>query len=615
MQFDPQYSENIIRNYQLLKEKKQKTTYNNSNSKNSQLDKLILKDSKVSRNRNETATNNISKLSKNDSKNDSKNGSFIINNHNSNLNQNVSQGNINISNGNGVPNNNSQFKISKAVQQVEIFLSTESICTTQVNSKNEKGSENFIKLNNNKQANHLNIDIRCKTEGKEREENNEKEGNNTEREMNKDKASNELKYDKYRKISNISNVKKETSSSNTEHDNRKYTNANNDFMQKNSKKLFNLKKKNKPRLNILSQPNYFNSENENEGNDQSILTIDINNESRIDNERMIDLKLCNDAHKMLMEYEHIILETSKREDKENEKESVKKYKNSIENDIDEITQIYDDVEKKMSREDYNLNEDLKYINNKKNSDEDRDKNKDLLNDSLNENSYKDNKNYDLIVNDSIIKEMNMDYVESPIKSIISDKERTKTIKLVDIEYRLVKNNNSTNNILNLLGTNDGNFDNKSNKNKVSYDNIACANMSKNYKTENTRSNSLYISSSNKQKLIKKNYNIDSNRQENIINEEVSVLNEREILLQTIVNELGNDLFMDLYDIIDKNTPQEFFFYDEDLIKSKIRVSLNEKYNNDRLMKGFQMIYEIYKVIFLTREEKIKISLNEMNEEN
>lgn len=614
MQFDPQYSENIIRNYQLLKEKKQKTACNNSNSKNSQLDKLILKDSKVSRNRSETATNNISKLSKNDSKNDSKNGSFIVNNHNSNLNQNISQGNININN--GVPNNNSQFKVSKAVQQVEIFLSTESICTTQVNSKNEKGSENFIKLNNNKQANHLNIDIRCKTEGKEREENNEKEGNNTEREMNKDKASNELKYDKYRKISNISNVKKETSSSNKEQDNRKYVNTNNDFMQKNSKKLFNLKKKNKPRLNIISQPNYFNSENENEGNDQSILTVDINNESRIDNERMIDLKLCNDAHKMLMEYEHIILETSKREDKENEKESVKKYKNSIENDIDEITQIYDDVEKKMSREDYNLNEDLNNINNNKNLDEDR--NKDLLNDSLNENSYKDNKNYDLIVNDSIIKEMNMDYVESPIKSIISDKEKTKTIKLADIEYRLVKNNNSTNNILNLLGNNDynlGNFDNKSNKNKVSYDNIANAYMPKINKSENTRSNSLYISSSNKQKLIKKNYNIENNKQEYIINEEESVVNEREMLLQTINNELGNDLFMDLYDIIDKNTPQEFFFYDEDLIKSKIRTSLKEKYNNDRLMKGFQMIYEIYKVIFLSREDKIKISLNEMNEEN
>ena len=93
----------------------------------------------------------------------------------------------------------------------------------------------------------------------------------------------------------------------------------------------------------------------------------------------------------------------------------------------------------------------------------------------------------------------------------------------------------------------------------------------------------------------------------IENEEAAFDEEaQDKLKMKLENELGESLFKAIFEIISQNTPEEYFFYEEDKLRNIINERLSDDFKEDKINLGMKNILDIYKLIFAERERNLKL---------
>lgn len=253
-------------------------------------------------------------------------------------------------------------------------------------------------------------------------------------------------------------------------------------------------------------------------NESSLIDI---NESRIDDEKLNDLRLCNDAHKMLIEYEQLIMQ-------------------------EPDTSVIDKKESESNT--------LNFIQEETND-------QDALNDSLET----------VVINP---KPIIMDEIRTTSRKVSENKDKPhgEVAKLNPINYKRVKKN------------------------------VIVEDKRESY----PRSDSLSVLNQSRGK--KKKSGLSKDEVEEVV--ELSFNEQRQSELKSqLIAELGKLLFESIYEIIELNTPEEYFLYEEELLKKLIVHKLSEDFKEDKILVGLTRILDIYKLIFAKREDSKKITIS------
>ena len=191
---------------------------------------------------------------------------------------------------------------------------------------------------------------------------------------------------------------------------------------------------------------------------------------------------------------------------------------------------------------------------------------------------------------------------------IFNKQVIESIKLLNITTTTNNNNNNsniledTNNNINKTDPVNDEFSN------VSFKKICNINKSKtdknlNYNTEenNVLSNKQFKKREKKpkKKVILKSEAITT--KDPSFNEE----NQKE-LKSELINLLGKNLFESIYDIVEKNTPTEYFMFEEEKLKKLITDKLLDDFKQDKISIAILRILDIYKLIFAEREKNMLV---------
>lgn len=83
-------------------------------------------------------------------------------------------------------------------------------------------------------------------------------------------------------------------------------------------------------------------------------------------------------------------------------------------------------------------------------------------------------------------------------------------------------------------------------------------------------------------------------------------NKEKILKEKLKNEIGINLFDCIWEIVDENTPKDYFFYEEETLKEIIISKLSDDFKEEKLEIGLRSIIEIYRLIFYEREKNMKL---------
>lgn len=255
-------------------------------------------------------------------------------------------------------------------------------------------------------------------------------------------------------------------------------------------------------------------------NESSLIDI---NESRFDEEKLNDLKLCNDAHKMLMEYEQLMHEPD----------------SSM-------------IEKKESESNT-----LNFIQEETND-------QDALNDSLET----------VIINP---KPLNVEEMIAQSRKVSENEKKDKSPadvpKINPSNFKRVKKN-----VI---------IEDKR-ESKLRSDSVLALNQSKAAKKKSS----------------------GLNKDEVDVVMELSFNEQRQSELKSqLITELGKLLFESIYEIIELNTPEEYFLYEEELLKKLIVQKLSDDFKEDKILIGLTRILDIYKLIFAKREDSKKITIS------
>lgn len=101
--------------------------------------------------------------------------------------------------------------------------------------------------------------------------------------------------------------------------------------------------------------------------------------------------------------------------------------------------------------------------------------------------------------------------------------------------------------------------------------------------------------------LNNNSNTNTNNEEKEFDEA-----EQEKLKNNLINQLGKNLFSEIYDIIKTNTPGFYFYYDDKKLKKIILDKLSDDFKEEMLKIGVENIHNIYLLIFEERERQMKL---------
>lgn len=240
------------------------------------------------------------------------------------------------------------------------------------------------------------------------------------------------------------------------------------------------------------------------------------NESRFDNEKLNDMKLCNDAHKMLVEFGQII------------------------NDNQDISTL---IEKKDC--------DITALKNIQEEANDQDR----LNDSL--------------------ETVNIPYNPVNLREML---EQSKNEGIHNIEKDLIS------------------YSNYKRINNSSNFHAACASkiLSKLGFNKNISGRNCSLSCKEAAQEMS----------------DISFNHEHQAELKSeIISDLGKLLFDSIYEIIEHNTPYEYFHYEEEKLSKLILHKLSQQFLEDKIKIGISRILDIYKLIFAKREDSKKMPIS------
>ena len=212
---------------------------------------------------------------------------------------------------------------------------------------------------------------------------------------------------------------------------------------------------------------------------------------------------------------------------------------------------------------------------------------------------------------NIIKSLNQSNKSKKDEASNSSTHNNITFKKINNTGANTNNNNNNNNNINnnIRSKNDANSNrnvynsNRSNNNNNNINNNSNLNTSSNNNNNNDIITNIKPIKQRERKPKKK---IIMKTEATVIKEPSFNEERQKELKDELINLLGKLLFENIYNIIEKNTPIEYFLFEEEKLKKLIKEKLTEDFKQDKINIAMDRILDVYKLIFAEREKNMLV---------